>query len=335
MGQGSAQLDPLQRSRCMEVPYSLMPWLAEPYRSSMVRSMTDTGEMTEDRGFKALFAAYPRETIEVFAPELLAERGQPLRIDILSQESTLPDLGEPSRFLDIALLASWADGSQVVITLIEHWSAARKVDLRRVLWYSADLALRHPAAAVLPVVLVTEPTTQPVPDRLVMTVAGVTTLALQVRVVQVTPADVPRLRALQNRVAAMLTALVVQDAVEDLVTLLAQMARSPGPVDDLERFLPFAAKLAKLRESDAPRFRRRLEETGMVNVITEMKNEARAKVLAEGVAQGVAQGHIAAICHSVSKGRMSLDAARAEVQDLLAADIITRIDADAVLAQWG
>lgn len=293
----------------------------------MVPPMTDAGEMTEDRGFKALFTAYPLETIEVFAPELLAERGRPSRIDIISQESALPDLGDPSRFLDIALLAEWPDGGQFVITLIEHWSSARKVDMRRVLWYTADLALRHPAASILPVVLVTEPTTQPVPDQLTMTVAGLETLSLRVRVVQVTQADVPRLRALQNRVAAMLTALAVHDAVEDLVALLAQMARSPGPLDDLERFLPFAAKLARLPESDASRFRRRLEETGMVNVITEMKNEARA--------EGVAQGHIAAIRHLVSKGRMNLDAARAEVQDLLAAGVITRSEAETALAQLG
>ncbi|MBA3707713.1 MAG: hypothetical protein H0W83_02695 [Planctomycetes bacterium] len=45
--------------------------------------MTDIGDISEDRGFKALFSSYPVETIEVFVPELLTERGRPARVEVL------------------------------------------------------------------------------------------------------------------------------------------------------------------------------------------------------------------------------------------------------------
>ncbi len=296
--------------------------------------MSDPGEISEDRGFKALVASYPIEAIEVFVPELLAERGRPGTVTMLQQESALPDLGEPSRFLDMALLATWADGSQAVILLVEHWSQARKIDLRRVAWYVVDLALRHRLAVVFPVVLVTEPGTQAISDRWEMVAAGLTTLALRVRVFRVTAAELPRLRSLQNRVAALISILAIleaADAVEAVVAALEHMARSPGPSDDVERFLPFAMKLARMPESDKPRFRRRLEEAGMYNPITEMKDEARAEGRAEGRAEARAEllaqssrATVAMIRRHMDGGVLTRDAARTQLQDLMDAGVVAR-----------
>jgi hypothetical protein len=286
-------------------------------------NMSDPGEISEDRGFKALVSSYPVEAIEVFVPELLTERGRPATATVLQQESILPDLAEPSRFLDVALLATWDDGSQAVILLVEHWSEARKVDLRRVNWYVADLALRNPRAAVYPVVLVTDPDTQAIPDRWEMHVAGVTTSALQVRVYRVTAAELPRLRSLQNRVAAILTILAIADAVVAVVAALEHMARSPGPFDDLKRYLPFAVKLARMPESDIPRFRRRLEETGMNNVITIIQEEARAEAQAEALAKS-SRATVASFRRLVDRGVLSSEAARTELQNLMDSGEITR-----------
>jgi hypothetical protein len=179
-------------------------------------------------------------------------------------------------------------------------------------WYVADLALRHPRAVVFPVVLVTDPSAQSVPDRWDMSVAGMTVAALRVRVFRVTNVELPRLRSLQSRVAAILTTLAVQDAVDAVIAALEHMARSPGPLDDLERFLPFAMKLARMPESDAPRFRRRLEEAGMVNVLTEMKEEAKAR------------GQVAEIRRLVERGVLTREAARAEIKDLIETNAIPR-----------
>ena len=289
--------------------------------------MSDSGEISEDRGFKALLSSYPVETIDVFVPELLAERGKPAKVMVLQQEAIVPDLGEPSRFLDVALLATWADGRQAVILLVEHWSQARKVDLRRVNWSVADLALRHARAAVYPVVLVTDPDAQAVPDRWEMTVAGIVTSALRVRVFRVTAVDLPRLRSLQNRVAAILTILARLDAVDAVMAALEHMARSPGPFDDLKRFLPFAVKLARMPESDRPRFRRRLEEAGMVDVVTLWVEEGRAEGRAEARAEALAQSSratVASFRRLVDGGVLSREAARAELQNLMAAGDLDR-----------
>jgi hypothetical protein len=311
--------------------------------------MTEPGEISEDRGFKALVSSYPVETIEVFVPELLIERGRPISILALQQESSLPDLADPNRFLDVALLATWGDGSMAVILLVEHWSQARKVDLRRVNWYVADLALRHPLAAVCPVVLVTDPSAQVIPDKWDMTVAGVTRCSLQVRVYRVTTAELPRLRSLQNRVAAVLTTLAMQDAVEAVIAALDQMARSPGPYDDVKRFLPFTVKLAKMLESDKPRFRRRLEEADMRNVALMMEEEARAEGRAKGHAEGHAEGRaegraeafaqstratVAVLSRLVAGGVLTREAARAELQNLMESGALPREIAQEALSQF-
>jgi hypothetical protein len=306
-----------------------------------MRVMSRPEEISEDRGFKALITSYPVEAIEVFVPELLAERGKPATISVIQQESTLPDLGEPNRFVDVALLATWDDGSQAVILLVEHWSQARKVELRRVNWYVADLALRHPLAMVYPVVLVTDPGCWTIPNLLTMTVVGKTTLALWVQVYRVSAAELPRLRLLQNRVAAILMILPMRDAVnavDVVVSALELMARSPGPLEDLERFLPFAMKLAKMQKSDMPRFKHRLKEAGMINVLTEMREAAeakgRTKGRTEGRTEGRAEGRTEALSQSsqatvasfkrlMDRGIITHEAARAQLQELMNSGAIT------------
>lgn len=271
---------------------------------AILPAMADADEVSEDRGLKELFTAYPFETVEVFVPELIAQRGRPASVEALQQEMPLPDLGEPSRFLDVALRCTWADGSVAIIVLVEHWSEARKVDLRRVLWYYAALGLKHPGAEVVPVVLVTDRAAREVPGRLESRIAGSPVLDFQVRVVRIGPADLPRLRLFQNRVAAMLLALTIQqDAVEATIAVMLAMQQAPGPLDDLRRFLPLAMKLARMKDSDEPRFRHRMrEEPTMGNMLDDIQ----------------AEGKIAEIRRLVSKGRLSVDAARAEIEELIA-----------------
>jgi hypothetical protein len=278
--------------------------------------MADAGDVTEDRGFKALFTSYPVETIEVFAPELLTQRGRPITVAAVQQELPLPDLGEPSRFLDVALLATWQDNSQTVILLIEHWSEVRRVDLLRVLWYYAALRMQHPQAEVFPVVLVTEPSLAEVPSRLDATVGGIPVLTFQVRVSRIGAADLPRLRSLQNRVAAVLIALTIQDAVEAAVAAISAMVHAPGPVDDVRRFLPLAVKLARMKEADEPRLRHRMtEEPDMNNMLDEIKVASRA--------EGKAEGKVETLRDLVARGLVTVDVARADIQHMVSQGVIS------------
>jgi len=291
--------------------------------------MTDHDDVSEDRGLKELFTAYPYETVEVFVPELIAQRGRPTSVEAVQQELPLPDLGDPSRFLDVALRCTWADGSQTLIVLVEHWSQARKVDLDRVLWYVAGLRLRHAGAEVIPVVLVTDPGTQTVPDRLESAPLGRPVLDFRVQVVRIGPSDLPRLRSLQNRVAAMMQALALrQDAVEAAMAVLASMLAAPGPIDDLRRFLPLALKLVKMSDADEARFRRRLrEEPTMGNILDEIK--------AEGEARGEARGLIRTLRHQVAKGILTVDQAKAEIREMVAMGEIPAETGETALKQLG
>lgn len=149
-------------------------------------------------------------------------------------------------------------------------------------------------------------------------------LDFAVRVVRVGPADLPRLRSLQNRVAAMLQALAIRDAVEAAMAVLMAMQAAPGPLDDLRRFLPLALKLAKTSDSDEPRFRRRLrEEPTMGNVLDEMVNDVKT------------EAKLAEIRRLVTKGRLSVDAARAEIEELIATKAIPEAIGREALVQLG
>jgi hypothetical protein len=163
-------------------------------------------------------------------------------------------------------------------------------------------------------------------------------LALRVRVFRVTAAELPRLRSLQNRVAAMVSILAMRDAVDAVMAALEHMARSPGPPDDLKRYLPFAVKLASMPESDRPRFRRRLEEAGMVNVITLWVEEGRAEGRAEARAEALAQSSratVASIRSLMDRGVMTSEAVRVALQDLMDTGAITREIGQEALSQLG
>ena len=166
------------------------------------------------------------------------------------------------------------------------------------------------------------------PDLLESSVEGMPVLSFRVRVVRIGPDDLPRLRGLQNRVAAMLLTLAVHDAVEAVVAAMAAMKRAPGPVDDLRRFLPLAMKLARMQEADEPRFRHRLrEEPDMGNVLDE--------IMVEGVAKGRAEGAIQAIRDLVTGGILPVNAARAEIEKLIAQGVIPELMGREVITRLG
>ena len=96
-------------------------------------------------------------------------------------------------------------------------------------------------------------------------------------------------------------------------------------------------KLAKLRETDIAAVRRQLEDRNVLNPITEIKKDARkegraegraigldeglAKGLSQGLSQGLslgeARGKIEEIRRLLARGRITLEVARAELQELI------------------
>jgi hypothetical protein len=288
----------------------------------------ESRKVSQDRGFKTLFETYRNETLEFFVPDIIRARGRPTAIQVLMQnEVPLADLRQSSRFLDIALIATFADGSTII--LIEHWSDDRAIDFIRVALYVISLKSRHRHATVIPVIFVTDPTAGDIPERWTMSESGIDIITLRVRVTRITAASIPELHRLApaSRVAAALLALAHGPGIDSAVRAAAAFAAAPGTIDDLKRLLPFIEDLAKLTVGDKVEYQRRLLQEPNMSIIESW--------LAERHAEGLAQGELTAIHNLVSKGRLSIDDARAEIADLVTAGVITREQADAALVQLG
>jgi hypothetical protein len=300
-----------------------------------------TDDLSEDRGLKELFTAHPDQAVEALVPELIAARGKPATVEALPQELPELDLGEPSRFLDIALRCTWPEGPPVLIVLIEHWSNARRVDLVRTRFYDAGLRLRHPEAEVWPVILVTDPVIRPVAETLTASVLGRTIFTFHATVIRIGPEALPRLRQLQNLVAAVLSALafrqVLDDAVEAAAAACELLVAAGTSLEELRRYLPLAAKLARMRDHQNAAFRKRVREgsTMVGNVLDDMWNEAVAIGEARGAARGAANALVAYIRGRVQLGSISIDEALVEIDRLVTAGAISAEDGAAARQQLG
>jgi hypothetical protein len=111
---------------------------------------------TQDAGFKYLLGRYPDEALALFCPEALAERGAPAGATLLATEVPILSADSTHRLMDLAVLFTWPAHPGLIITLLEHWSDRHRIDLPRVLRYTAELVLRHPEATVLPIILLTD-----------------------------------------------------------------------------------------------------------------------------------------------------------------------------------
>ena len=269
----------------------------------------------EDRGLKALFTEFPQETVEVFAPELLKRRGRPRQVIAVSQELPPINLKESSRYLDVALRCDFAEGEPAFILLVEHWSDAYKVCLDRTAFYYTGLRLRHEGAEILPVILITDERRAPIETRLEGWAIGQLVFTFQPQITRLTPDQIPHLRSLQSMVAAVLLARVwyyeLRDAVKATQMAIQRMNAAGARPATVVRFLSLAATMGRLAPEQRPVLYEDLrEDPAMIDVFEEIRTE--------GLTKGKAEGHIANLRHLVAKGRLTRDAARAEIQELIA-----------------
>ena len=183
----------------------------------------------QDPHAKQLLTSYPHDTVELFAPDLLQAHGEVTSIESVSSEIFNPDPKGRSGFLDIALKCTFADGSEHILLLIEHWSAAKAIDQRRMVRYWAELLWRHPKALVLPIMLVTDATlTDPtqIPQRFTYAIAGAPVADIHFRVHVVNQDWQQRIAATRNVVAIVLW-VVPEDGhpVERCLEAIAQIIR--------------------------------------------------------------------------------------------------------------
>jgi len=137
--------------------------------------------------------------------------------------------------------------------------------------------------------------------------------------------DVERLclQSLPIRLAALLSMLSTLDVVETAVSALKRMARSPGPLEDVERCRRFAMKRAMMTEADKRRWRRTREETGRFNAPMEIREEAEDK--ARAVARDLSSpGLVASLRSPMDRGGATREFARAALQGQVDTAVIAR-----------
>jgi hypothetical protein len=263
----------------------------------------------------------------------------------------MPDLRLANRLIDAALLATWPDGSQVL--LVEHWSRIRDIDWPRMALYVCALKVQHPEADVLPVMLVTDKSDADVPELWQMNKRPPPAVTLAVRVVRPRAADVPRYRDMENRVAAALIAVAMRDRVKAAVSAAIAFVRAPGSSEEIKQFLPFLEELANLRKKERIVYLKRMRKEPSMSIIeewlAEKASEAQAKGKAEGMAEGKAEGmaagkaegmaagkaegmaagQVALLSDLVARNVLSIETARVEIERLVAAGALTRAQADA------
>ncbi|TVR11094.1 MAG: hypothetical protein EA401_11705 [Planctomycetota bacterium] len=273
----------------------------------------------QDPHAKQLLTRYPQATLELFAPDLIREHGPAQGIESVSTEIFPLDVDKAhGGFLDVALKCSFADGSEHILLLIEHWSLRRGVDYRRTCRYVIELLCRHPQSLVLPILLVTDPSLAEVADRFHYAIGGQTVFDVHFHLAHVNLDWRTSLAIRKNVVATVLWVVAnIGDPVERCAESVRKLKgiQASWPSDEIALLIAHMEKLARLNHQQADRFRRHLrEDPEMTSVVDLLKEDFRA----EGKAEGKAEGEIHALLSLVNKGIVTPDIARAQLAEWLA-----------------
>ncbi len=105
---------------------------------------------------KELIRDYPEDALEFFEPEIFQRYGKPASTDFHIQENKKHHHRDRKLISDIAVIYRFANGKNVVLTLVEHWSEKSKFDIHRFAHYIIDLDFQFPGYEKLPVALFTD-----------------------------------------------------------------------------------------------------------------------------------------------------------------------------------
>jgi hypothetical protein len=269
--------------------------------------------MSEDVPIKVLLGEFPKESLELFAPELAKQWGAPKDKEDVSHEILALDLSPKGGFLDVAFKFRWANGSEAIILLVEHWSEARKVCLRRLNRYVAELLIRHEDALVKPVLLVTDSSIESIPKSFRYDVAGKNILRLQYQVFHTNDQWLNKVKKLRNPVGAVLWVLQGKDDVVKRCIQAFEILVDIGiPIhlDQMIRLVGVMQKLARMNDLQSKELLIQLRKAPKMTTIVDL---LRAEGIAEGEAKGEIIGEAKLLRRLVARGRMTLEEARAEL----------------------
>jgi hypothetical protein len=251
----------------------------------------------------------------------------------LNAESLPLASDQRSRLMDAAIRYTWSTGQRAIILQVEHWSRSRDLDLRRALRYTADLVLRHPDDVIVPVMVLCDHPAQPPVERLTVGLAEFQTIDFRVVVVEVQRDILPRWHRHPTRFLAVMVALVddlppVERGLRSVrCTMLFGDKFAATALPLTEDFATIAAD-----EGERRRFHDRLrQDRTMASVIDIFRDEFKA----EGKAEGKAEAALAMLRRRIARSTLTIDAARAEVDDLCREGDLTPDEAARIITRLG
>lgn len=269
----------------------------------------------QDPHAKRLLTTYPKETLEVFAPHILAQHGDPTSIESVNTEVFNLDPQGRSGMLDVALKYTFAGGSEYILLMIEHWSAAKDVDHRRTGRYLFELLWCHPKAYVLPIMLITDPSVREassVPHLFSYAIADQEVVTITFTVHVINHEWRQRMATMRNVVAISLWVVPndgqpierVLAALRYLVDLKPDWDRSA-----LELLLVCLTEMARLKKTEKAQLYQRVKgDPAMSATLVDL-------IKADGKAEGKAEGEIQALLSMVKKGFITPDIARTQLAE--------------------
>lgn len=245
--------------------------------------MPRSPRLSIDQGIKELIQLRPRDAFEFLLPDIHAVRGDPSSWEFLSTQVRKKDLWGKGFSMDLCVRYAFSSGAPILLTLVEHWSTVRSMDLVRTAHYYLDLMGRFPDCEVVPVALITELDPHPVCSQLVGAGAGEDFLRFHTRVVQLATEDCERWAHASNLVAAtqMMAMGGAMDRAHKLMMAL-EAFRQEATDHEVKLLFPLMVELGRLSETE--------EETAMSYLATAPKPRLLVKMEQRAIEQGLAKG---------------------------------------------
>jgi len=110
--------------------------------------------MDHDQNFKNLILGYPRQALELFAPDEMAHIDDSVTITPMRQQMLKQKLSGNYRELDTPLIVEWPDGRrEALVFVLEEETQSGKFSIYRLAHYCLDIAQLAKTTRVVPVVI--------------------------------------------------------------------------------------------------------------------------------------------------------------------------------------
>lgn len=240
-----------------------------------------------DQAIKELLQLRPQDTLAFLLPDVVADRGPALSWQFHNVQVRKRDLTRKGLVMDLNIEYRFAEGTALLLVLVEHWSTARSVDLLRTAQYFLDLSSRFPEHEVVSVALITEIESPPVTGSFVRRALGQDVLNFSTRVVQLSQEDAAAWSGAANLVAATLLmamggSLARQDKLRAMIRFFQTQA-SETETTLLFPLLPEVGKLTNEEHAMTIKYLTQLPKPKFMVMMEEM-------ALSEGMAKGMEQG---------------------------------------------